>query len=273
MATDHAGGIRIAIDEIVQVTIQIDTDDESVTATSWPDHTDLLVGNTGNAFLTHSPSLNSLAGFRVPYPYRLIRASRYEAFRVVCPGDSEDAARVHAFANLSLCLSCLAIVQPDTLVCAYTGKDGAVWGESSPEDEAVVLPSEARVELERGTVVEDQAGVVGTGGGTERSLLTDRDGVDLRRVSRDLSHAVATVGGDAVSKALLSIANRYDALRIAVPCQVVDAACDDVVFACCLSASLLTSSEAADGYCIPFVAPSPAQSQTRTVPETSPLAT
>lgn len=46
----------------------------------------------------------------------------------------------------------------------------------------------------------------------------------------DLSDGVSTVPGDAVSKSLLSITDGNNALRIAVPGQVVDAAIDNAVF-------------------------------------------
>lgn len=64
-------------------------------------------------------------------------------------------------------------------------------------------------------------------------MLANGDTVDLRRVARDLAHAVAAVCGDAVAEALLAVTYGNDALRVAVPGQVVDAAGDDGVFALC----------------------------------------
>jgi hypothetical protein len=48
----------------------------------------------------------------------------------------------------------------------------------------------------------------------------------------DLTDRVAAVGRDAVTKALLAVADGDNALRVAVPGDVVDAAVDNVVFTC-----------------------------------------
>ena len=119
-------------------------------------------------------------------------------------------------------------------------------------------------------MVEDQAGVVGARGSTKRSLLANGHAVDLRRVSGDFAHAVTAICCNAMSEALLAVADCYDALRVAVPCQVVDAASNDVVVACMVISFLPLAAAVVHP---PFVAPSPAQSHTLTVPETSPLAT
>lgn len=47
----------------------------------------------------------------------------------------------------------------------------------------------------------------------------------------DLAYTVTAVGGDAVAEALAAIADSDDALRVAVPGNVVDAAGNDVVLA------------------------------------------
>lgn len=49
-------------------------------------------------------------------------------------------------------------------------------------------------------------------------------------MARDLADAVAAVSGDAVAEALAAVADSYDALGVAVPGDVVDAAGDDMVF-------------------------------------------
>lgn len=95
---------------------------------------------------------------------------------------------------------------------------------------------QAGVELERGTVVEDEARVVGSRGSAQRSLLSDGDAVDLGAVAGDFTDTVAAVGRDAMAKALFAVAHGDDPLRVSVPGNVVDAAGDDVVFACVLSA-------------------------------------
>lgn len=231
MATDHTRRSWVAVDEVVQVAFQVDADDQSVTAARGPDNADLLVRDARDALVAHSPRLDSLACLGVPDAHGLVGAGGDEALRVLGPRDAEDAACVHAVANLRLGLARLAVIQPDALVGADAREDGAVRGEGGTKDEAVVLAAQAGVELEGGAVVEDQAGVVGARGGAQRALLADGDAVDLRRVARDLSHAVAAVGGDAVAKALFAIADGDDALRVAVPGNVVDAAGDDVVLA------------------------------------------
>jgi hypothetical protein len=139
---------------------------------------------------------------------------------------------MHAVSNLAFCLASPPIVQPNALVSTYTGEDGTVGGKGGAIDEAVVLPSQTCVELEGGAVVENDACVVRAGSRAQRPLLADRDAVDLRGMARDLADAVAAVCGDAVAEALLAIADCDDALRVAVPGDVVDPACDDVVVTC-----------------------------------------
>jgi hypothetical protein len=231
VAPHHAGWLLAALDQIVEVSFEVDADDQSVTAACGPDHADLLVGDAGDALFAHAPRLHRLACFGVPYADCLVSTRRDEALRVLGPRDAEDAARVHAVANLALGLARAAVVQPDALVGADAGEDGAVGGEGGAVDEARVLAAQAGVELEGRAVVEDDTCVVGARGGAQRALLADRDGVDLRGVARDLAHAVAAVGGDAVAEALLAVADGDDALRVAVPGNVVDAAGDDVVVA------------------------------------------
>ncbi len=77
-----------------------------------------------------------------------------------------------------------------------------------------------------------------------------------------------------MTEALLPITDGNDALRVAIPRNVVDSAGDDVVLAY-LGVDIDQPVERWVE-CLPptpLVVPSPTQSQTRTVPDTSPLAT
>lgn len=99
-----------------------------------------------------------------------------------------------------------------------------------------MLSSDASIELEWCTVIEDHAGIIRSGGCSKRTLLPNGHAIDLGAVTRNLSYAVATIGCDAVSEALLAITDCNDTLGVAIPCNIVNAASDDVVFSCCPSA-------------------------------------
>lgn len=86
-------------------------------------------------------------------------------------------------------------------------------------------------ELERGAVQEAHAPVVADGGSAQGPLLAQGNGIDDLAVARDLADAVARVGGDAGAEALTAVADGNEALRVAIPGDVVDAAADDVVLA------------------------------------------
>lgn len=137
-------------------------------------------------------------------------------------------------------------------------------------------------------MIEDEVGVVAAGCRSEWALLADRDAVDLGAVAGDFADGVAAVRGDAVAETLLAFSDRDDALRVSVPGNVVDSSRDDLVFACatitliprlqytqqlCNGASWSSGWNPTLVVYAPFVAPSPLQSQTLTVPVTSPLAT
>lgn len=139
---------------------------------------------------------------------------------------------MHALPNLPFGLPGLPVIQPDPAIRAHAGEHGAIRAERSAEDKLVMLAPQARVELERRAVVEDQAGVVAAGDRAEGPLLPYRDAIDPRRVPGYLAHAVAAVGRDAVAEPLLPVPDGDDALGVAVPGEVVDAAGYDVVFAC-----------------------------------------
>jgi hypothetical protein len=50
-------------------------------------------------------------------------------------------------------------------------------------------------------------------------------------MSTDFTNAIATIPRDTMAHALFAFTNSNDALAVAVPCDVVDAACYDAVFA------------------------------------------
>lgn len=175
--------------------------------------------------------------------------------------------------NLVLCFTRLAIIKPDTSITSNTDEGGAIGTESGAVDELFVLASQTGVEFEWGSVVEDHACVIGTSSCTQRTLLSDGDTVDLRAVAGDLTNTVAAVCSDAVSEALFAITDGNDALRVTVPGNVVDTAGDNVVFTCKLSTCFRMFQLVRVSLSIPLVAPSPTQSHTLTLPETSPLAT
>lgn len=79
-------------------------------------------------------------------------------------------------------------------------------------------------------MVENKVLVVAGSSGSERPLLPDGDGVDLLGVAIDLSNSISTVPSNAVAVALLSIADRDDALGITIPGKIIDAAVDNTVF-------------------------------------------
>lgn len=53
-------------------------------------------------------------------------------------------------------------------------------------------------------------------------------------MSADFAHAVAAIRSDTMAKALFAITDSDDALRVAIPANVIDAARDDVIFSLCV---------------------------------------
>lgn len=95
------------------------------------------------------------------------------------------------------------------------------------------MPLQARIELERYTVVEDRARIIPRSGRPQRSLLPYAYAIDLRSVAAYCPHAVARVGGYAMAEFLFAVAHGDDALAVAVPGQVVDFAAYDGKLALC----------------------------------------
>lgn len=64
-------------------------------------------------------------------------------------------------------------------------------------------------------------------------------------MTTDFPYSIPTIGRDAVSEFLLSVADGYDALAVSIPGQIVDAAADDWVFT--LGAAFADAVPDADG--------------------------
>ncbi len=79
-------------------------------------------------------------------------------------------------------------------------------------------------------MVEYYAGIVGACCCADRSLLANGDAIDLGGVTSNLAYGIAAIGRDAMSKALFAITDRNNALRVAVPGNVVDATGNNVIF-------------------------------------------
>ena len=110
MSTHHLGRLWTVVNKVVQISFQVDTDDQAVTTAGRPHHTNLLVGNADDALLAHPPCLDVLTRFGIPGPDSLVSTSRNKLLRVLRPGNTEDASGVYSLANLTLGFTGLAIV-------------------------------------------------------------------------------------------------------------------------------------------------------------------
>lgn len=135
--------------------------------------------------------------------------------------------------NLALNLTSLAIIEPDPSVRADTDQSRAIRTKGISINIVGMSLADRIVELERCPVVEDNSHVVAASGCSQGSLLSNRNRVDLLRVSHNLTDGVSTVPSNAVSVALLSITNGNDTLGIAVPGQVINSTIDNAVVALC----------------------------------------
>lgn len=79
-------------------------------------------------------------------------------------------------------------------------------------------------------MIEDEVFVISRCRGSEGSLLSDTDGVDLCRMTTDLSNRVSGVCGETVPISLLPVTDGNDALAVSIPSEVVNPAGDDGVF-------------------------------------------
>jgi hypothetical protein len=124
---------------------------------------------------------------------------------------------VFAFADLTLGLTSLAVVEPDLPVCTNADQVGAIRTELNPVNVVGMLVGNSHVELEGRSMVEDCLAVITSSGSTQRSLLPDRHSVELLRVAVDLANSVSAVPCDAMSVSLLAVADSNNALRVTVP--------------------------------------------------------
>lgn len=229
MPLDDPGRLCASFDKIVEVAREIQVDDQSIGSSTGPYDSDLMIANTDRAFVAHPPTLNHLAGLHVPDLDRLVRTGGHEALRIPRPRDAEDAALVLFFANLPFLLSRLSIVKPNLPIRPNADQDPAVRTERDPIDKAIMFP-QARVELERRAVVEPHAGIVAPCRGPKGPLLPHRHAVDLRAVAGDFAHGIARIRRDAVAEFFSPVPHGDDASGVAIPCQVVDAAPDELIF-------------------------------------------
>ena len=229
VSLDDAHGFVAALVEIIEVTAQAQADDEPVGPAVRPDHADLLVAHVDAPLLADAPRAHALARLCIPHAHRLVGARGGEALRVLGPAHGKDAARVHALADVLGRLAGLAVVQLDAPVGANGNQQTPVRAEGGAHDEALVQAGGLACELEGGAVKEAHGAVIGHSGGAQGALLADGNGVDDLAVTADLADAVAAVGGEAVAEALAAVANGDDALAVAVPGEVGNAARDDGV--------------------------------------------
>ena len=218
--------------EVCEIAGKVQADDQAVRTSGRPHHANLMIWDADHAFFgAETPRLRCLASFRIPDLDGLIGGRGDERSGVLGPRDSKNAAFVLIRAHLRLDFPRLAVVEPYPSVCADTDQERSIRTKGQAVDRPVVLLSKARVELERGSMVEDNVAIVAPRRGPQRPLLPYRDGVDLRAVPGNLSYSVAAVGRDAVPEALLAIAHGNETLAVAVPGQVLDRPAHDGVFA------------------------------------------
>ena len=216
--------------KIIQITRKTQTYDQTIRPACRPYDSNLVVGYADLPFLAHSPALHHLSSFRIPDLHRLIRTTRNKSPRILRPRYSEDTPRMFSLPNLRLGLPCLAIIQPYFLIGAYADQRPPVRTESHPIDIPLMFP-QTRVEFKWHPMIKYQTSIITPRRRPQRSLLPYTHAIDLTAMPTDLTHGIATIGRDAVSELLLSVANGYDSLAVSVPSEIVDAAADDWVFA------------------------------------------
>jgi hypothetical protein len=87
------------------------------------------------------------------------------------------------------------------------------------------------VKLEWYAIQEHHATVIGTGGCPNGTLLTNRNGINDRRMTTHFSYGIAAVRRYTMPKPLSPITDCNNALRISIPGNVIYSARDDVVLA------------------------------------------
>lgn len=132
--------------------------------------------------------------------------------------------------DLALGLTRFAVIQPDPAIRTHANQGRPVGTEPHAVDIVSMFILDAGIEFKRRPVVENEVLIIARGGGAERSLLSDGDGVDLLGMTIDFADGISTVPGNAMTITLFPVANSNDTLGIAVPGQIVNAAVDNAVF-------------------------------------------
>lgn len=138
---------------------------------------------------------------------------------------------MHALPDVPGGLARLAIIELNSAIGTDRDQQVSIGAKGRAVDKALVQVVRLASKLERRAMQKAHAAIVADGRGAQRPLLTHAHGIDDLAVAADLADAVARVGRDAGAEALAAVADGNDALRVAVPGDVVDAAADDVVLA------------------------------------------
>ena len=181
-----------------------------------------MVGDADDPLVgSHPPGVDRFTHFSVPYVDGLVCTASREALRVPRPRYPEDAALVLVIPNLCLSLPCFAIVEKYLPVRTHTDQCAPVRTEAQPIH-IPLMPLQARIELERHSVVKHRTGIVTRRRRPQRSLLPYAHAIDLRCMPAYGPHAIARICGYAMPEFLLPVTYGDDALAVAVPAQVVD---------------------------------------------------
>jgi hypothetical protein len=96
-----------------------------------------------------------------------------------------------------------------------------------------VLAPDRSIELEGRAVIEYEARVVSGCCRSQRALLSNRNRIDGPRMTVDFTDSISTIPGEEVTVSLSSVSYGDDALRITVPCDVIDSTVDNRIVAFC----------------------------------------
>src|SRR5215469_9124162 len=149
-----------SFDEIVEISFQVNRDDQAIASAQRPCHANLLVWDADHIFLSHPPRLNILARLHIPDSDSLVCARCDKSLRIFSPAYAKYASCMRALANLRLRLSSPAVIQPDLLVCANSDQQTPIRAESSSKDKSIVLLPQRVVELERCAMVKHHARII-----------------------------------------------------------------------------------------------------------------
>lgn len=96
-----------------------------------------------------------------------------------------------------------------------------------------MLAPDRSIKLEGRTMVKYEARVVSGRRCSQRALLSNRNGIYGPRMTVDFTNSISTIPGEKMTVSLPSITYGDNALRIAVPCNVIDSTIDNRVAAFC----------------------------------------